>query len=109
MLSYGYGTVHRRIFSRVWFFAWLPPVRLGQLPKADRMALNVCVCFMQALQNIRTVVAYVGEAQTCKQYNAALAKPQKVSPRMLSHQGQIPIQKQQRSAPEVLPFPWPLR
>ena len=30
---------------------------------------------MQALQNIRTVVAYVGEEQTCKQYNAALAKP----------------------------------
>ncbi len=32
----------------------------------------------QALQNIRTVVAYAGEAQTCRQYDAALARPQKV-------------------------------
>ncbi len=37
----------------------------------------------QSLQNIRTVVAYVGEEQTCKQYNAALAKPQKVPPRLI--------------------------
>ena len=39
------------------------------------------VLALQALQNIRTVVAYAGEAQTCKQYNAALAKPQKVHSR----------------------------